>query len=152
MFLALRCNSKSSGDFSAERLWALQKLTCLTFSWCNKHCRKMLCACWVPWDTQTHVLTCTKSLAVEALMFQWHCHIYITVKSLTINSMICLWVVFNMEASLPWGVMVCTGLAGDLTFHMVKVPSEWLQINCFPSWCQATEWIAYTGWRILLSY
>lgn len=34
------------------------------------------------------------------------------------------------------------GLAGDFIFHMVSVPSEWLQINCFPSWCQATEWIA----------
>lgn len=47
------------------------------------------------------------------------------------------------DTFLPCGVIVCTGLAGDLTFHIVKVPSEWLQINCFPSWCQATEWIAY---------
>lgn len=50
---------------------------------------------------------------------------------------------FQRDTFLPCGVIVCIGLAGDLTFHIVKVPSEWLQINCFPSWCQATEWIAY---------
>lgn len=45
--------------------------------------------------------------------------------------------------TLPCGVIVWNGLVGDFTFHMVKVPSEWLQMNCLPSWCQATEWIAY---------
>lgn len=43
---------------------------------------------------------------------------------------------------LPCGVMICAGLAGTRIFHVVRVPSEWLQTNCFPSWCQATEWIA----------
>lgn len=45
--------------------------------------------------------------------------------------------------SLPCGVMIWAGLAGARTFHVVSVPSEWLHTNCFPSWCQATEWIAY---------
>lgn len=113
-----------------------------------------------PWDPQTlgdlqhsHMFSHGQNhLQLRPWCFNDIVTYTLTVESLTINNMICLWVVFNMEASLPWGVMVCTGLAGDLTFHMVKVPSEWLQINCFPSWCQATEWIAYTGWRILLSY
>lgn len=46
-------------------------------------------------------------------------------------------------SSLPCGVIVCTGLPWPLTFHMVRVPSEWLQMNCLPSWCQATEWMAW---------
>jgi len=53
--------------------------------------------------------------------------------------------------SLPCGVMIWAGLAGMRTFHVVSVPSEWLHTNCFPSWCQATEWIAYRpnkGWVI----
>lgn len=62
----------------------------------------------------------------------------------------------NLEGSLfgqnlPCGVMVWAGLAGARTFHVVSVPSEWLHTNCFPSWCQATEWIAYMpnkGWVI----
>lgn len=47
-----------------------------------------------------------------------------------------------IQQFLPCGVMICAGLAGDLTFHVVRVPSEWLQTNCLPSWCQATEWMA----------
>lgn len=47
-----------------------------------------------------------------------------------------------IQRFLPCGVMICAGLAGDLTFHVVRVPSEWLQTNCLPSWCQATEWMA----------
>lgn len=30
-----------------------------------------------------------------------------------------------------------------LRFHIVRLPSEWLHMNCFPSWCQLTEWIAW---------
>lgn len=47
-----------------------------------------------------------------------------------------------IQQFLPCGVMICAGLAGDFTFHVVRVPSEWLQTNCLPSWCQATEWMA----------
>lgn len=47
-----------------------------------------------------------------------------------------------IQQFLPCGVMICAGLAGALTFHVVRVPSEWLQTNCLPSWCQATEWMA----------
>lgn len=47
-----------------------------------------------------------------------------------------------IQQFLPCGVMICAGLGGDLTFHVVRVPSEWLQTNCLPSWCQATEWMA----------
>lgn len=38
--------------------------------------------------------------------------------------------------------MIWAGLAGVRMFQMVRVPSEWLQTNCLPSWCQATEWMA----------
>lgn len=34
------------------------------------------------------------------------------------------------------------GLVVFLRFHMVRLPSEWLHMNCLPSWCQPTEWIA----------
>lgn len=52
------------------------------------------------------------------------------------NTTVCI------QQFLPCGVMICAGLAGALIFHVVRVPSEWLQTNCLPSWCQATEWIA----------
>lgn len=55
---------------------------------------------------------------------------------------VCIYKTVCMQQLVPCGVMICAGLAGALTFHVVRVPSEWLQTNCFPSWCQATEWIA----------
>lgn len=63
---------------------------------------------------------------------------------------VCVWRVCGMcvacvwrVCALPCGVIVCTGLPWPRTFHMVRLPSEWLQMNCLPSWCQATEWIAW---------
>lgn len=51
-------------------------------------------------------------------------------------------------SKLPCGIVVWKGLLGLFRFHKVRLPSEWLHINCFPSWCQATEWIAYGNeWR-----
>lgn len=55
---------------------------------------------------------------------------------------VCIYKTVCMQQLVPCGVMICAGLAGALTFHVVRVPSEWLQTNCFPSWCQATEWMA----------
>ena len=59
---------------------------------------------------------------------------------------ICL-CVHACDASPPCGVMVWIGLAVTRTFHVVRVPSEWLHTNCFPSWCQATEWMACSTHR-----
>lgn len=44
--------------------------------------------------------------------------------------------------SSPWGKVIWMGLVVFLRFHMVRLPSEWLHMNCLPSWCQPTEWIA----------
>lgn len=44
----------------------------------------------------------------------------------------------------PWGKVTWNGLVVFLRFHSVRLPSEWLHMNCFPSWCQLTEWMACT--------
>ena len=55
---------------------------------------------------------------------------------------VCVRAVRACDVSPPCGVMVWIGLAVTRTFQVVRVPSEWLHTNCFPSWCQATEWMA----------
>lgn len=40
------------------------------------------------------------------------------------NVFVCVSVRVCVSASLPCGVIVCTGLPWPLTFHMVRVPSE----------------------------
>lgn len=67
----------------------------------------------------------------------WRSCIYSVLNIALLEHSVCL------GRSLPCGVMIWAGLAGARTFHVVSVPSEWLHTNCFPSWCQATEWIAY---------
>lgn len=55
----------------------------------------------------------------------------------------CIWKSFEVVFRLsPCGKVTWKGLVVFLRFHMVKLPSEWLHMNCLPSWCQPTEWMA----------
>lgn len=58
--------------------------------------------------------------------------------SLIMNKKKCTLFRFNS----PWGKVTWNGLVVFLRFHIVRLPSEWLHMNCFPSWCQLTEWMA----------
>lgn len=39
----------------------------------------------------------------------------------------------------PWGNIIFAGFDDGLTFHVVRLPSLWLHVNCFPSKCQSMD-------------
>lgn len=98
---------------------------------------------WLHWEKQrhNHELLANQMTAYGPQRFVyslWYSDLYKEYRP-----RICLWDYESVCVS-PWGKVTWNGLVVFLRFHSVRLPSEWLHMNCFPSWCQLTEWMACT--------
>jgi hypothetical protein len=53
----------------------------------------------------------------------------------------------HQNAYLPWGCETLMGLGPCLTAHVVRDPSVWLHMNCFPSWCHEMDFRGSAHWH-----
>jgi hypothetical protein len=51
------------------------------------------------------------------------------------------------HAYLPCGCETLMGLGACRTAHVVRDPSVWLHINCFPSWCHEMDFRGSADWQ-----